>query len=227
MIFAPKNILETLEFDKILHLAKSYCTGELAKEYFKTPKFLTNIDLLEIKLLQVEEMRNSFLSESPLYINNYQNPSEHLDNLHIIGFVLPIEALQQIDNILKGAKQIKKYFTIVRKESYPVLGNLSNLFDLPKQIETIIEEVLDEEGEVKDAASQDLLRIVRSIRSKQIEINKVFNSIASDLKNRGLLSETVETYRNGRRVLTLPAENKRKIKGLQQVKQFILNQIPL
>lgn len=214
MFYAPKNILSTLEFDKILKLTQSFCIGSLAKQYFEKPKFLTNINQLEVILMQIEEMRNSLQSDSQLSIFNYNDVSKHLENLKINGFVLTIEALQEINNILKGAKNIKSYFTSVRKEIYPTLGQLSNLFYLPKEIINIIDDILDKEGEIKVTASPELMRISRVIRSKQIEINKVFNGIVSDLKNRGLLSDTVETYRNGRRVLTLPVENKRKIKGI-------------
>ena len=214
MFYAPKNILNTLEFDKILQLTQSYCIGGLAKQYFEKPKLLTNIDQLEVILMQIEEMRNSLQSDSQLSIFSYNDITEHLANLKIIGFVLTIDALQEINIVIKGAKNINSYFTSVRKEIYPTLGQLSNLFYLPKEIINIIDEILDKEGDIKATASPELMRISRVIRSKQIEINKVFNGIVSDLKNRGLLSDTVETYRNGRRVLTLPVENKRKIKGI-------------
>lgn len=214
MYLYPSNIIKTLEFDKILEMSKSFCTGKPAKLKFDYPTFLTDINILEIKLLQVEEMKNSIVSESPLTINNYSDISQSLKHLKVIGFVLSIEALKSIDLILKGVKHIKKYFTKIRLEQYPILGELADEFDLPKEIIDIIDEVLDEEGDIKANASIELMRINRAINSKKIEINKVFNSIVSDLKSRGLLSETVETYRNGRRVLTLPVENKRKIKGI-------------
>lgn len=56
--------------------------------------------------------------------------------------------------------------------------------------------------------------IFKAISYKQAEINKVFNQIAADMKSRSLLTDTVEAYRNGRRVLSLPVENKRKIRGI-------------
>jgi len=210
----PKNIIKILEFDKILEMSKSYCIGEPAKNSFDAPFFYTDIDILEVKLLEVEEMKASIISDSPLTLEYYKNITQSLKNLKVIGFVLSIDALKNIDSILKGAQHIKRYFTTLRLEQYPVLGQLAAQFDLPKEIIDIIDEVLDEDGEIKPNASVELMRINRAINSKKIEINKVFNSIASDLKARGLLSETVETYRNGRRVLTLPAENKRKIKGI-------------
>ncbi len=210
----PNNILTVLEYDKIIDLAKSYCTGSLGKERLDSKSFMNNIDLLEIKLLQVEEMKNSFLSDAPFSLKHYTDIIQYLKNLRVIGFVLSMEALQEINAILKGAIQIKKYFNPLRREQFPVLGELSQQLNIPDEITNIIDEVLDENGDIKPTASAELMRISRAIKSKQIEINKVFNSIATDLKAKGLLSETVETYRNGRRVLILPVENKRKIKGI-------------
>jgi DNA mismatch repair protein MutS2 len=208
------KLIKTLEFDKILNLSKSFCTSELAKEYFDDIVFSSDIDDLEKKLTQVVEMKNSLQSTSPLIINNYNDIRHFLEDLMIEGFVLSEDALKQINSVLKGIALIKYYFTPVRKELYPVLGQLSNEIDISVEIIEAINEILDEEGNIKATASPNLIKIGRAIRSKQIEINKIFDSIVADYKNRGLLSDTVETYRNGRRVLTLPVENKRKIRGI-------------
>ncbi len=214
MRITDPNILKTLEFDKILHLAQSFCTSELTKVYFDSIDFYTDIDELEKKLFQVEEMKKSLESTSPLIINNFEDIREYLENLKTEGFVLSIEALQHINAVLQGVRHIKYYFTDSRKELYPALGQLSNEIEIPVEIIDMINEVLDQDGEIKPTASPMLIKITRSIRSKQLEINRVFDSIVSEYKNRGMLSDTVETYRNGRRVLTLPVENKRKIRGI-------------
>ncbi|HHH52487.1 MAG TPA: endonuclease MutS2, partial [Bacteroidetes bacterium] len=101
-----------------------------------------------------------------------------------------------------------------KRSLYPAIAQLSKQLVVPDEIKNIIDKILDEKGEIKPGASHDLMRISKMIRSKHNEINREFNSIAITLKSRGLLSDTVETYRNGRRVLTLPVENKRKIKGI-------------
>ena len=58
------------------------------------------------------------------------------------------------------------------------------------------------------------MRIRRSIGGKRQELEKVFRKVISEYKQKGWLSESVESFRNGRRVLSVPSEHKRKIRGI-------------
>ncbi len=214
MIFIPANTLTSLEFDKVVQECGKYCISSIAVDYLAKGDFYTDTEVINNRLDEIVEMKASIDSDSPLSIPYYENIEDSIKNLHIKGFVISIEDLQKINNLFRGANAIISYFVGDKKEEYPRLYNLSNEFNLPPEINENIEALIDENGEIKDTASPELLSIARAIRSKQHEINKVFNIIANDLKNKGILSETVETFRNGRRVLSLPAENKRKIKGI-------------
>jgi DNA mismatch repair protein MutS2 len=46
------------------------------------------------------------------------------------------------------------------------------------------------------------------------ELDKVFRHIIQDYRNKGWLTDNLEGYRNGRRVLSVPSEHKRKIRGI-------------
>lgn len=214
MHFRPSNILSSFEFSRVLSLASGYCTGELAKIYFGAPEFFTNSEILNIKLLQVEEFKKSLLSNSPLIVSEYHDVTQHINNIAVIDFVLSVEALQQISSITLTSHQINKYFTASKAQLYPELNILSGLFTDLSEIENSISQIIDENGEIKNTASPRLYSIFKAISFKQTEINKVFNQIAADMKSRSLLTDTVEAYRNGRRVLSLPVENKRKIRGI-------------
>ena len=77
-----------------------------------------------------------------------------------------------------------------------------------------IEKVIDEKGNIRPDASPELMRIRKRIHSKQLELEKQFKSIINDLRTKGWLSDSVESFRNGRRVLSVPSEHKRKIRGI-------------
>ena len=77
-----------------------------------------------------------------------------------------------------------------------------------------IEKVVDEKGNIRPDASPELLRIRRAIHSKEMELDKKFKSLINTYRKKGWLADTVETMRNGRRVLTVPSEHKRKIRGI-------------
>ena len=77
-----------------------------------------------------------------------------------------------------------------------------------------IERVIDAEGTIRSDASDELARIRRLIGSKQREVEKAFRQVVEKYRRAGYLSDTIESQRNGRRVITVPAEHKRKIRGI-------------
>ena len=214
MEFRPYNILTSFEFNKVLNMASSGCAGEPAEKYFSEPDFFTDAQYLNIELSRVDEFKNSLLSTSPLTIEEYHDITEHLKNIAVINFVLTPEALQQINSIIRMSAALVRYFTPSKAQLYPELQKISRqIIDL-NETEKEISKIINEKGEIRETASPRLNAIIKAISHKRAEIDKVFNQIAGELKNRGLLSDTIETYRNNRRVLSLPVENKRKIRGI-------------
>ena len=78
----------------------------------------------------------------------------------------------------------------------------------------MIDEVLDEYGQVKDNASDDLKNIRMSLYRKRNELRRMFEKIVSRLNKQGYLAEIEESFMNGRKVLAVFAEQKRTVKGI-------------
>ena len=83
-----------------------------------------------------------------------------------------------------------------------------------KTIVQLIDEVLDEDGNVKDNASEELAEIRMRLYKKRNELRRLFDRIVSKLNKQGYLAEIEESFMNGRRVLAVFAEQKRMIKGI-------------
>lgn len=214
MSLLPKDIIQRFEFDRIMNLAKEKCFGKEAKNYFDNFHFHTEAEELDKILEQVSQMKKSVTSTEPLIFTHYNSVADYFNNIHIEGIVLEIEAFLDLRNIAAFTNYLFNYFNRNHKEAYPALFEIVTQLNDLREVESIINRIIDEHGEIKTNASSQLLAISKQISSKQSEINRVFNSLATEFKNQGLLSETVETYRNGRRVLSLPVENKRKIRGI-------------
>ncbi|HMQ62037.1 MAG TPA: Smr/MutS family protein, partial [Flavilitoribacter sp.] len=54
----------------------------------------------------------------------------------------------------------------------------------------------------------------KGILAKQKELDRLFRIIVNEYRSKGWLTDNVETFRNNRRVLSVPAEHKRKIRGI-------------
>lgn len=214
MQLEPKDLYEKLEFDKILHLLEEACLGDLGKAKVQEIKPEVEKVIIERKLGEVNEYKLSIEEKDDFPIGTYSDISEDLRRLEVVDYVLPEEGLQRINRILISIRDIFKFFNGARKKIYPLL--YENIRHIPFDEELIqaIDTVIDEEGIIRSDASPALRRIRRSAHSKQIELEKAFRNIIRMYREKGWLTDSVESFRNGRRVLSVPSEHKRKIRGI-------------
>src|SRR4030095_10499538 len=79
---------------------------------------------------------------------------------------------------------------------------------------SMIEHVLDDNGQVKDSASPELKNIRIELYRKRNELRRLFDRIVSKMNKLGFLAEIEESFMNGRKVLAVFAEQKRSVKGI-------------
>ena len=214
MLFEPRDFFEKVEFDKIIELTVKESLGELGAEAIKAIRPQTELESIRRSLQEVEEMQRSIHQNDRFPGVAYFEISEDLDLLEIEGYVLPVEALQRINTILLFIRDIFQFFTPERREVYPHLYQIIQSITFDKTLIDEIEKVIDEEGEIRPDASPELQRIRRVMGSKTRELDKEFRSIIQGYRNKGWLTDNVESFRNGRRVLSVPAEQKRQVRGI-------------
>lgn len=214
MQLEPKDLYEKLEFDKILVLLENLCLGELGQEQVQNMTIETQILLIEKKLREVSEYKLTFENNDPFPITAYFTISKDLRMLEVVDYVLPEEGLKRINIILRFVQQMFVFFNEPRKEIYPTLYNIVKDISFDEYLAKAIEQVIDEKGNIRPDASPELLKIRKGIISKQKELEQVFRKLIYDYRNKGWLTDNVESFRNGRRVLSVPAEHKRKIRGI-------------
>jgi len=134
--------------------------------------------------------------------------------LAIEDYVLPEDGCKRISRQLYSIAAIYRYFNAERAIIYPNLYSIIKSLHFDFAISKEIDKVIDADGNIRPDASPELGRIRRSIQFKMKELDKVFRHIIQDYRNKGWLTDNLEGYRNGRRVLSVPSEHKRKIRGI-------------
>lgn len=215
MHFEPKDLYEKLEFDKVIELTARECLGSLGEQYMLQMR--PSVDMVEIDraLREVNELRISMLKNDKFPLQNYFDIGEELKMLEIEDYVLPVEGLQKINTLLLLIGEVYRFFNgTTRKETYPTLFRIIQNIHFDENLATAIERVIDPKGEIKSDASPELQKIRKLIFSRQRDLDKEFRTIAGQMRQKGWLTDNEETFRNGRRVLSVPAEHKRKIRGI-------------
>lgn len=214
MKLEPKDLYEKLEFDKILALVEKECMGAAGQAIIRQLPVETQLPQIQRKLNETYELKLAFERNDPFPMANYSEITEDLKMLAVEGFVLPVEGLQRMNFILIIMRDIFKFFNITRKENYPHLFEIIRHIPFDDSLLQAIGRVIDENGDIRPDASPELQRIRKAVASKQKELDQVFKSIIAHYRNKGWLTDNVESFRNGRRVLSAPSEHKRKIRGI-------------
>ncbi|MEZ5058585.1 MAG: Smr/MutS family protein [Saprospiraceae bacterium] len=214
MTLEPKDVLERLEFDKILAITENECLSELGKAEVKRIYPQSGLNIITRSLEQTKEMKEGMETNDRLPLSAFEDISQDLEMLAIEGYVLSIEGIQRINRILRNFGEVNNYFNPGRKLKYPHLFDIIRDFDFDPGLIKAINIVIDENGDIRPDASPLLLKIKKQIASKQRELDKVFKNLVMDFRNKGWLTDSVESIRNGRRVLSVPSEHKRKIRGI-------------
>jgi DNA mismatch repair protein MutS2 len=216
MVIYPKDVFEKLEFDKILLLTQSECLGSLAASELESIEPSMDLKLVQRMLTEVSEYVASFDRNDQIPLSNYIDITSDVKMLRKEGYVLNIDSIKNIYQLISIANELHKYFDSIQRQklSPNIYSIFAGGYGIDSDINAMIDNILDEDGEVRPDASEELLKIHRKIVSKEKELQSLYGKIIHTFKTRGLLTDTVESMRNGRRVLTVPAENKRKIGGI-------------
>ncbi|HVG15382.1 MAG TPA: hypothetical protein VM935_10490 [Chitinophagaceae bacterium] len=210
----PESATVQLEFDKIKALLNEKCRTGYAKAKALELRIHTRKDFIERELKQSHEFRQ-LLQNAIYFPNDYiLNLGKELRLLSIEGALLTGEQLIDIRKLAESIEKIFRWFDAERKQAYGGLAEVIGNTHYEKKIRELIDEVIDESGNVKDNASDELQGIRMALYRKRNELRRMFDRIVQRLNKQGYLAEIEESFMNGRRVLAVFAEQKRTVKGI-------------
>lgn len=210
----PESATVQLEFDKIKNLLLEKCRSEYAKEKAANLRIHTRKDYIDRELRQTFEFKQ-LLQNGIYFPNDYiLNLAKELRLLQIEGALLTGEQLVSFRKLATSIEKIFRWFDQERKTAFGALAYVIEGTYYEKAILALIDEVIDESGNVKDNASAELQSIRMGLYRKRNELRRVFDRIISKLNKQGYLADIEESFMNGRRVVAVFAEQKRTVKGI-------------
>jgi DNA mismatch repair protein MutS2 len=214
MKFFPESALTQLEFDKVKALLEEHCKTEYAKTKSQELRIHTRKEFIELELQQSHEYK--LLIEHSMYFpNDYVlNLAKELRLLSIPGGMLTGEQFIQVRKLAESMQNIFRWFDNDRRLAYPALVKVIDETYYEKVIMELIDDVLLENGEVKDNASEELARIRTTLYRRRTELRRLFDKIVQKLSKAGYTADIDEAFLNGRRVVAIVAEQKRQVKGI-------------
>ena len=210
----PESAVIQLEFDKIKNLLHEKCQSEYARNKALDLRIHTKKEFIERELKQSYEFKQ--LVDNSIYFPNdfILNLSTDLKLLAIPGAVMNGEQLVSFRKLAISIEKIFRWFDAERRLTYSSLSLVIQETYYEKIIHQLIDDVIDDTGNVKDTASEELQSIRMNLYRKRSELRRLFERIVSRLNKQGYLAEIEESFMNGRRVVAVYAEQKRTVKGI-------------
>jgi len=129
------------------------------------------------------------------------------------GIILEPHTLLDIRGTLRRATTLRRTFMRLRNQ-FPTLASIAERLEECSALQGEISRVLDDAGNVNDAASPKLATIRRDMRLAAERLHSRLNSLITNPNYAKYLQEQLVTQRNGRYVIPLRAEHKGKIAGI-------------
>jgi len=204
---------QRLGFDQIKSLISDKCHGEVGKKMAENLRMLRQYEVVVAHQEQVHECQKLILEGITLPENNYFDLLPYAEQLEIEGFVLMGD---QWSRLSRGLRTIELCVKTLRKNQsqFPGLFALCQKVEIPNEIFYNIERVFDEEGDLKDTASPELNRLRKKKIDEQSRLRRKLDQALKSAIAQGFIADDAGiTFRNGRMVIPILAEYKRKIKG--------------
>jgi DNA mismatch repair protein MutS2 len=215
MLFEPRDVLQKLEFDKVIELLENEAVTPMGAAELRSLLPDTSFTRIDLRLREVRDWKLALEKNDRIPLSAFTDIAEDLDLLKVEGYTLQSESFQGILKVLLNMRDLYRFFSGgVKREIYPKVFDHLRPLSYDEGLSKAIMSVFDEKGDVRPDASPDLLRIRREQVSKMRELDTRFRQLVSEYRTKGWLADSPESFRNNRRVLTVPAEHKRKIRGI-------------
>ena len=210
----PKNFEQRIGFDRIREQIVEMCSTSSAREVIAAEGFLISRQKIEQRLELADEMRQVISFEPGAEIGEGEELRPIVDKIAVEGSYLLAEECAALLKALRSAAAIVGFITSRREGSYPRLKALTRGVEIFPELQRALERVIDDKGEVRSSASEELSTIRRAIRDHEGQVAKRLQQVLQKAKSSGIVdADAMISIRDGHAVIPVAAANKRKIAG--------------
>ena len=176
-------------------------------------KFSSDFEQVKIGLIQNLEFKQILDKGEAFPIANFFDPEVLFQTIAIEESFVEEEDFLRIALSLKVIVDCQS-FLFKAKEVYPELWKLSEPVNVPARTLNTLLSKLDERGRIKDNASPELTRIRKRLREEEGRARKITEQIFRQAVSQGWVPDGISpAIREGRVVIPILSEHKRKLKG--------------
>ena len=210
----PSNLEQRVGCDRIREQIVERCSMLSARELMASEGFTRSRREVEERLQLADEMRTVLAMEPGAEIGEQEDLRSIIDKIAVEGAYLMADECAVLLRALRGVSAIVGFISSRREGSYPALRRMTERVQLFPELQREIERVVDDKGEVRSSASQELAEIRRAIREHEGQVAKRLQQVLQRAKASGIVdADAMISIRDGHAVIPVAAANKRKLAG--------------
>ncbi len=209
----PESFEQKLGFDQIRLKLKGYCHSPAGEEWADRMSFSSEKEFIHTLLKQNIEFRQILEKGESFPSRYFFDPSEWIQRISIEGNWLEAEHFLNLAYSLETIIA-SKVFLAKSRDVYPELFRLADPVTVTEKVAQSVFSKIDDKSVVRDSASPELGRIRKKLRDEQGRLRKLADQIFRTAVGESWVPEgALPTIRDGRVVIPIHAEHKRKLKG--------------
>lgn len=210
----PAGFEQKAGFDEIKKLVSSHCLSQAGQQRALSMSFSTSFSEISRQLRLTSELMEILKSETSFPAADYFDLSEEVIRLRPEGTFFDPTLLGDFRASLISIQRLLAFFSREESVLYPELRRMSEPIRVEPAILQLLNKILDDRGEIRDDASDELLHIRREIKRMEGRVARRIEEILKEAKKEKITSDEAEiTVRNGRLVIPIPAAGKRRLRG--------------
>lgn len=212
MISITEKTLQDLQFPTVLETISAICNTDIGKQKALEITPFKDKETLMKALMQTSEYVSSFQNNNAIPNHGFDAITHEIKFLAIEDSFLEVGSFRKIATISATVNFLLNFFKKF-DDYYPNLNSRALQVEMTKDIISMVDEVVDKYGEIKDNASPDLLNIRRNMNAVRGKVNQSFGVALTQYNSLGYLDDIKESFVQNRRVLAVLAMYRRKVKG--------------
>ena len=229
----PKNFESKIGFSEIRTLLRGRCLSAMGADEVAKMTFSSDVAEVNRMLATVKEFRSIMDGDADFPIQNITDMRASLLRLQIKGTYIDEQDLFALRNTVDTLSAISE-FLLEKEESrspaynkanaetesqapykYPLLGRMASQVKVFPRFIIQVDSILNSFGKVKDDASPELARIRQSLVGARRSVSISLRNVLNKAQESGYVDKDITpTYRDGRLVIPVKPEMKRKIRGI-------------
>ena len=210
----PVNFEQKIGFDRVREQVALLCSMQVAREIIAGEKFSTSRSEIERKQEIADEMRTLMMLDPDAPRDEFPDMEAVMAKIGVEGTFLTTEEVVILRRALTAVGNMVGFVMSRSENSYPRLRKRSESVCIFPDVVRRINQLVDEDGEIRDGASPELVAIRRSIREHEGQVTKRLNQVLNNAKRAGIVdADAIVSMRDGRAVIPVSAGNKRKLNG--------------